>query len=161
MPGARAVLSQVSRRLRQLLVLDPIVGYGQLELLSCAKTVWLQCRIPCPWCRRHFLGTPHKVVSIHTRLSQSAVLMEGSVRAGLIGILDVVAKQKDIHRVATEWVNTYGPVFKLRIMQFHVSFPFGPSPHAGSTCATTTTIPFLSRFQEERESPRNELHSTL
>eukprot|EP00884_Botryococcus_braunii_P006038 jgi/Botrbrau1/15435/Bobra.43_2s0060.1 len=39
---------------------------------------------------------------------------------GLIGILDVVAKQKDIHRVATEWVNTYGPILRVRIMQFHV-----------------------------------------
>ena len=33
--------------------------------------------------------------------------------------------EKDFHRVVTRWANAHGPVFKMRIMQFHVSDGWG------------------------------------
>lgn len=39
---------------------------------------------------------------------------------GLIGMLPSLW-EKDFHRVVTRWANAHGPVFKMRIMQFHVS----------------------------------------
>ena len=33
--------------------------------------------------------------------------------------------EKDFHRVVTRWANAHGPVFKMRIMQFHVSVRVG------------------------------------
>ena len=31
--------------------------------------------------------------------------------------------EKDLHRRVTAMVNTFGPIFKMRVMQFHVSRP--------------------------------------
>ncbi len=48
------------------------------------------------------------------------------VYAGLTGILKVLAEEKDIHRVATDWANSYGPILRVRVMQFHVCPLRGP-----------------------------------
>ena len=42
---------------------------------------------------------------------------------GLVGILPKLW-EKDLHRIITGWANEFGPVFKLRVMQFHVSLEF-------------------------------------
>ena len=42
---------------------------------------------------------------------------------GLVGILPKLW-EKDLHRIITGWANEFGPVFKLRVMQFHVSREF-------------------------------------
>ena len=39
---------------------------------------------------------------------------------GLVGVLPKLL-EKDLHRIITGWANEFGPVFKLRVMQFHVS----------------------------------------
>ena len=42
---------------------------------------------------------------------------------GLVGILPKLW-EKDLHRIITGLANEFGPVFKLRVMQFHVSREF-------------------------------------
>lgn len=44
-------------------------------------------------------------------------------QTGLVGILPKLW-EKDLHRIITGWANEFGPVFKLRVMQFHVSRKF-------------------------------------
>ena len=46
-----------------------------------------------------------------------------SIPTGLVGILPKLW-EKDLHRIITGWANEFGPVFKLRVMQFHVSKKF-------------------------------------
>ena len=40
---------------------------------------------------------------------------------GLLGILPIIRRRRDIHRLATEWAEKYGPIVRVRFLLFHVS----------------------------------------
>ena len=68
---------------------------------------------------------------------------------GLVGVLPKLL-EKDLHRIITGWANEFGPVFKLRVMQFHVS--------RESFCSfflflVFSSLSFPSRAEPRRVSP--------
>ena len=40
---------------------------------------------------------------------------------GILGILPLLWRQKDIHRQLTKWADEFGPIYRVRIAVFHVS----------------------------------------
>lgn len=64
---------------------------------------------------------------------------------GLVGILPKLW-EKDLHRIITGWANEFGPVYKLRVMQFHVSREF-------FSISPLSFVPLLSFFELRRVSP--------
>lgn len=42
-------------------------------------------------------------------------------RYGILGILPLLRIRKDLHRQVTEWAEQYGPIFKIRCLNFNVS----------------------------------------
>ena len=43
---------------------------------------------------------------------------------GILGILSLLRTRKDLHHQVTEWAEQYGPIYRVRVVIFHVS-PFG------------------------------------
>ena len=39
---------------------------------------------------------------------------------GLLGILGLLRTRKDLHRQVTEWAEQYGPIYRVRVVIFHV-----------------------------------------
>ena len=64
---------------------------------------------------------------------------------GLVGVLPKLL-EKDLHRIITGWANEFGPVFKLRVMQFHVS--------RESFCSFFLFLVFSSLSFPSRAKPR-------
>ena len=40
---------------------------------------------------------------------------------GWLGIFPIVRRRPDVHRLATEWAEKYGPIVRVRFLLFHVS----------------------------------------
>ena len=60
-------------------------------------------------------------VSIQTyRRSQAVKGLPGPSYSWLLGLFELV-ERRDVHRYATELAERYGPIFKFRLLGFHVS----------------------------------------
>ena len=103
---------------------------------------------PPQWRRRAENSTP-RTRSEKKKLNLSPNPITFISHTGLVGVLPKLL-EKDLHRIITGWANEFGPVFKLRVMQFHVS--------RESFCSfflflVFSSLSFPSRAEPRRVSP--------
>lgn len=118
----------------------PLVGFVGLSASHLVEPALSRRLAPALWillaaaCALWVFPVFIKIVKIGRRVRARSLALRSlpGPEYGLLGVLKITNQRPDLHRLTTEWTETYGPILRVRFLLFHVSYPSAISTYVRS-----------------------------